>query len=76
MPGKVRPEKRPLPLKTRQIFNTKGSILNAMLPGTPSSLASMRFPGIVRKKKDPKPNTIKKYEAARKSLRSPVKKGR
>jgi hypothetical protein len=76
MPGKIKPEKRPLPLKTRQIFNTRGSILSAMLPGTPGSLASMKLSSLVRKKKDPKPNTIKKYEAARKSLKSPVKKGR
>ena len=82
MPGKVRPEKRPLPLKTRQIFNTRGSILNAMLPGTPSSLSSMKLPGIIRKKNDPKPNTMKKFEAyrkfeaSRKSPKSPVKRGR
>lgn len=76
MPGKVKPEKRPLPLKARQIFNTKGSILNAMLPGTPGSLASMKLPGMVRKKNDLKPNTIKKFEASRKLLKSPVKRGR
>ena len=76
MPGKVRPEKRPLPLKTRQIFNTKRSILNAMFPVTPGSLASMKLPGIVRKKYDQKPNTMKKFEASRKSPKSPVKKGR
>jgi hypothetical protein len=76
MPGTVKPEKRPLPLKTRQIFNTKGSILSAMLPGTPGSLASMKLSNLVRKKKDPKPNTMKKFEASRKSLKSPVKKAR
>lgn len=76
MPGKIKPEKRPLPLKTRQTLNTKGFILNAMLPVTPGNLASMRFPGIVRRKYDAKPNTMKKFEASRKSLKSPVKKAR
>jgi hypothetical protein len=76
MPGKIKPEKRPLPLKTRQIFNTKGSILNAMFPVTPGNLASMKFPGRVRRKYDAKPNTMKKFEASRKSPKSPVKKAR
>jgi hypothetical protein len=49
MPGKVRPEKRPLPLKTRQIFNTRGSILNAMFPVTATQAKSMKVPSIIRK---------------------------
>ena len=49
MPGKVRPEKRPLPLKTRQIFNTKGSILNAMFPVTATQAKAIKLPSLVRK---------------------------
>ena len=49
MPGKVRPEKRPLPLKTRQIFNTRGSILTAMLPATAKQAKAVKLPRVVRK---------------------------
>ena len=49
MPGKIKPEKRPLPLKTRQIFNTKGFILNAMVPVTATQTKAMKLPNIVRK---------------------------
>ena len=49
MPGKVRPEKRPLPLKTRQIFNTKGQLLNAMLPVSARQARAIKLPSMVRK---------------------------
>lgn len=49
MPGKVRPEKRPLPLKTRQILNTRNSILTAMLPATAKQAKSVKLPKVVRK---------------------------
>lgn len=49
MPGKVRPEKRPLPLKTRQIFNTKGQLLNAMLPVSARQAKAIKLPSMVRK---------------------------
>ena len=50
MPGKIKAATRPLPLKTRQIFNTKGSILNAMFPVTATQAKSMKVPSIIRKK--------------------------
>lgn len=68
MPGKARPEKRPLPLKTRQIFNTRGSILTAMLPGTPGSLASMKL-----SKPKPKP---RKDDGRKTIMPVPPKKGK
>lgn len=49
MPGKMIPGKRPLPLKTRQIFNTRGSILNAMLPVTATQAKAIKLPSLVRK---------------------------
>jgi hypothetical protein len=49
MPGKIKPEKRPIPLKTRQIFNTKGFILNAMVPATAIQAKAMKLPSIVRR---------------------------
>jgi hypothetical protein len=49
MPGKIKAEKRPLPLKTRQIFNTRGSILSAMLPVTAKQAKSVKLPKVVRK---------------------------
>jgi hypothetical protein len=49
MPGKIKPEKRPLPLKTRQIFNTRGSILNAMLPVSATQAKAIKLPSLVRK---------------------------
>ena len=49
MPGKMIPGKRPLPLKTRQIFNTKGSILNAMFPVTATQAKAIKLPSLVRK---------------------------
>lgn len=49
MPGKMIPGKRPLPLKTRQIFNTRGQLLNAMLPVTAKQAKSVKLPKVVRK---------------------------
>ena len=48
MPGKIKAEKRPLPLKTRQTFNTRGSILNAMFPVTATQAKSMKVPSIIK----------------------------
>ena len=49
MPGKMIPGKRPLPLKTRQIFNTKGQLLNAMLPVSAKQAKAIKLPSLVRK---------------------------
>jgi len=49
MPGKMIPGKRPLPIKTRQTFNTRGSILNAMFPVTATQAKAIKLPSLVRK---------------------------
>jgi hypothetical protein len=49
MPGKIKPEKRPLPLRTRQIFNTRGQLLNAMLPVSAKQAKAIKLPSMIRK---------------------------